>query len=99
MSTEAKGWEAARFREIHVGHFHKRKEVLFKTGDEFAQVRYRVIPSLTPPDAWHKQKGYAAVRAAEAFVLGRETGVVANFSYSPRNSQNEKEVDRGGRVG
>jgi len=84
MATEVKDqWAATKFREIHIGHFHKKMEVSFKSADEFNGIRYRVLPSLTPADAWHKMHGYAAIRAAEAFVLNKEKGFIGNFSFTP----------------
>ncbi len=84
MASEVpKLWAASRFREIHVGHFHTKREDIFRTTEDFNGARYRVLPSLTPPDAWHKGKGFSSLRAADAFILNRAHGFIANISWSP----------------
>ena len=40
-------------------------------------VRVRVSPALCPPDAWHAEHGFTALRAAEAYVWHTTDGLVA----------------------
>lgn len=82
MATEEpRMWANTKFREMHLGHFHAKKDVRYQATMEQNGVRVRVIPSLCPPDAWHKAMGYENTRSAEAFVWGVDTGCVANLSY------------------
>lgn len=84
MATEAKEqWAKTRFREFHVGHWHQKREMHFQPVVEQNGIRVRIIPSLCPPDAWHKSKGYEGLRAAEAYVWSPEHGNVAQFSHHP----------------
>lgn len=75
-------WASTLYREIHLGHFHHKKEIHFQPVDEFNGVRVRIIPSLCPADAWHKLKGYEGLRAAEAFVWDKDGGCIGTFSFS-----------------
>ena len=44
-------------------------------------VLIRVIPSLTPLDAWHASKGFYSKQAAEAFFWHPEYGVIHTFTH------------------
>jgi len=78
-------WAATEHREIHLGHFHKKKEVRFLAGDSYGSVRVRVIPSLTGTDAWHYRKGFVkGLRAAEAYLWHKELGYRGYFSTGIR---------------
>lgn len=84
MATERPAdWGVTKYREIHCGHFHKKKEIEFTSVDEFNGVRVRFLPSLSAADAWHVGKGYRAHRAAEAYVWCKNRGYMGHFSYSP----------------
>ena len=64
-------------REVHTGHLHTTKT------EEFHGVRVRILPSLTPADAWHSENGYLGnLRNAEAYVWSRTEGLIAQFIYS-----------------
>lgn len=74
-------WANSKFREIHSGHFHKKKEVVHKTTDSFGPVVVRTLPSLSATDSWHYGKGYVAWRrAAEAYLWGKDSGYGGHFS-------------------
>jgi hypothetical protein len=86
MATErpadwAKSNPAAR--EYHIGHFHHKRSLHLLPAVDVFGVLVRVIPSLTPLDAWHASKGYCSKRAAEAFFWHPERGVIATFTHSP----------------
>lgn len=84
MATEMpEAWAATKFREFHVGHFHQKKEMHFTPIFESNSIRVRFIPSLCPPDAWHKSKGYEGLRAAEAFLWHKQEGNIGQFSFYP----------------
>lgn len=85
MQLEAREqWATAKHCEWLCGHWHTKKEIVFKPVDEDAGVRVRHIPSLTPPDFWHASAGYVgSVRAAEALIYHERLGYEGQFSYSP----------------
>ena len=79
MATEAAAdWAATTHREFHLGHLHRKGE----TVSEHSGVRVRVMPSLAAEDAWHCAQGYRHLRAAEAYIWGRDTGYIGHFSAS-----------------
>lgn len=66
-----------RFHEIHTGHLHTTKL------EEQHGVRVRILPSLSPADAWHAENGFVGnQRNAEAFVWDKEEGLVAQYYYN-----------------
>ena len=74
-------WAASAWREIHLGHFHRAKQTVHKTTDEFGGVRVRVLPSLSGTDRWHYAKGYVgAKRAAEAYLWHATDGYAGHVS-------------------
>lgn len=67
---------STKFREVHTGHLHTTKT------EEFHGVRVRILPSLTPPDAWHAENAYVGnQRNAEAYVWSKDEGLIAQFIY------------------
>ena len=77
FATENPGlFGRTEFREVHTGHLHTTKT------EEFHGVRVRILPSLTPPDAWHAENGYVGnMRNAEAYVWSKTEGLIATFIY------------------
>lgn len=68
---------ATKWREVHTGHLHQTKT------EEFHGVRVRIIPSLSPADAWHSEMGFTGqLRVAEAFVFNKEEGLIAQFYFN-----------------
>lgn len=82
MAKEARElWGSAKYTEWLIGHFHKKHEIVYSPVVEEDGTRIRIIPSLTPPDAWHAKKGYSiGVRASEALVYSKDRGYLANLS-------------------
>lgn len=73
-------WALTRYREFHVGHFHKSKVTDPVRVDGENGVRVRVLQSLTGTDAWHAAMGYVGEHAAaEAFVWSHARGLRANL--------------------
>ncbi len=70
-------------REYHIGHFHHKKSLRILPAEDVSGVLIRVIPSLTPLDAWHASKGYGSKLAAEAYYWDPEHGVTATLTHSP----------------
>lgn len=82
MAQECKEWWGeTEWREIHIGHLHKMKEMRFTAGDSFNGVRVRILPSLCAPDAWHYRMGYVhEKRACEGYLYGIKSGYAGHFS-------------------
>ena len=68
QQEQPEAWGATRFREWHLGDLHHEEAM------EVGGVKIRRISSLTAADAWHVEKGFRAVRMAQAFVWDREHG-------------------------
>jgi hypothetical protein len=89
MATErSKDFGETKYREVHTGHIHQTKL------QEWHGVRVRIIPSLSPPDAWHSENGFTGQqRNAEAYVWNEKHGLVTIF-YHNDDSYPEIETDR-----
>jgi hypothetical protein len=80
-------WAATRFREAHIGHFHKKKEIRTVDVDEHQGFRVRILPSLAGCDRWHFARGFVnSQRAAEAYLWSAEDGYVGHFSVNARSA-------------
>lgn len=78
-------WAASHYREWHIGHRHKKKEMFVLVGDTYSGgVWVRMVPSLSAKDYWHSSKGYMSVRAAEAFLYDFEYGPIETYSTNIR---------------
>lgn len=78
-------WARAKFREVHNGHIHKKKEVRMVTADEFFGFRIVTLPSLCAVDAWHFKKGYInSRRCMETRVWDTEEGPVNVINTNAR---------------
>ncbi len=84
MATERPAqWASSKHREIHIGHWHKRKAMHFTGTDSFNGVTVRVLPSLSGVDAWHHSQGYVGgLPSAEAYLFDKDAGYVAHFNTS-----------------
>lgn len=82
MAREAKDeWGKCSFYEFQVGHFHKKKQVKYTSGDTHNGVLVRTLDSLSGTDFWHHSKGYTeGIRAATALIYHPEDGYMAEFS-------------------
>jgi hypothetical protein len=70
MATEQpKMFADTSFREVHCGHLHKEMV------NEYRGIKVRFIPSICPNDDWHKQMGYEAKRAGQAYIWNKQTGL------------------------
>ena len=78
MATErSKDFGETKFREIHTGHIHQTKL------QERHGVRVRILPSLSPPNAWHSENGFVEQqRNAEAYVWNTNEGLIAQFFHN-----------------
>jgi len=74
-------WADTLFREIRLGHRHRKLETKYRSATEYKGVVVRYIRSLSATDAWHYRKGFVgSMRGAEAFIWGRGEGVIAQFA-------------------
>ena len=77
MAVEAPNqFAAAKVREWHVGHFHKKREDRYNAGDTFEGIKVRVIPTLCSADHWHAKKGYVnTTPEAELYLWDHDSGL------------------------
>ena len=68
QQEQPEDWGETLFREWHLGDLHHEETM------EVGGVKVRRISSVTAADAWHAEKGFRAVRKAQAFVWDREHG-------------------------
>ncbi len=74
-------WSTTRFREWHLGHWHKMKQISYLSTDSYGGVVVRVLPSLSGTDAWHYRKGFVkSRRAAEAYLWDSDAGYIGHFA-------------------
>jgi len=70
-------WGATMFRECHTGHLHQTRL------EETHGVRVRILPSLSPPDAWHAVNAYVGcLRSAEGYIWNRDEGLIGQVFYT-----------------
>ena len=78
MATErSRDFGETKYREVHTGHIHQTKL------QEWHGVRVRILPSLSPPDAWHSENNFIGQqRNAEAYVWNNKHGLVAMYFHN-----------------
>ncbi len=75
-----KDWSECRYKEWHIGHFHKRMETKHTASDTFGPVVVRTLPSMSGTDLWHFKKGYVnGPRGAEAYLFSKSEGLLATY--------------------
>ena len=76
-------WALSTYREFHLGHLHHKKEIKFKSTEEYQGVTIRYFNSLSGSDSWHHKKGYiGAKRSAEALLWDRTKGLKNNIYFT-----------------
>jgi predicted phosphodiesterase len=82
-SEEPKLWSETKFREIHVGHLHHKKEIKFMATQEHKGMVIRFMRSLSGTDAWHNLKGYkGGIQSCEMFIWDENDGLVCQFAHN-----------------
>lgn len=83
MATEQpQAWGETLYREWHIGHLHRPKELTKTPVNSFNGVRVREITSLSGDDAWHTKKGYKGEpKGMEAFVWRFSGGVRNHLTH------------------
>ena len=80
-TEEPKLWGNSKYREIHIGHKHKKQEIQWINVDTYAGTVVRMIPSIATEDAWHYRKGYIkGYHAAESYIWDKNFGVIGQFT-------------------
>lgn len=76
-------WALSTFREFHLGHEHRKKEIKFKSTEEYQGVIIRYFNSLSATDSWHHKRGYVgAKRSAEALLWDTTKGLKNNIYFT-----------------
>ncbi len=90
LATEhPEAWARCKFREIHMGHFHRASETKYKTLDQYNSTTVRILPSLSSQNAWSAKKGFTGTpKAAEAHVYSATEGHIAVFTAHPSDYLN-----------
>ena len=77
-------WALSSFREFHLGHEHRKKEIKYKSTEEHQGVIIRFMSSLSATDSWHHKRGYiGSKRSAEAMFWDGEKGLKNNSYFIP----------------
>jgi len=80
-TEEPKLWGESKYREIHIGHKHKKQEIRWVNVDTHPGTVIRMIPSIATEDAWHYRKGYIkAYHAAESYLWDMKYGMIGQFT-------------------
>jgi len=80
MAHESKDWSNTKFREIHIGHLHHRKEIKYLSTQEIKGVVVRYLRSLSGTDQWHYSKGFVGnIKGSEAFLWNNNSGLICMF--------------------
>jgi hypothetical protein len=88
MAGEAKAaWARTLYREWHLGHQHRKLSKAHVVKSDFLHeelfVTIRSMSSLAGTDVWHHENGYLGpVRAAEAFIWNKQTGLIGNLNVN-----------------
>ena len=90
MATEQPDlWGKTKFREWHLGHFHKKRTVKYavfdkaQTVNEEGGVIVRYLSSLSGTEEWHFKKGYVTShKAGEAYIWNDKSGMIANLNFN-----------------
>ena len=70
-------WTRKKHREIHMGHFHTKREYIYMPTSEEAGTTVRYLNALSSTDKWHYENGFIGnKRVAEAFVWHPSEGLV-----------------------
>jgi hypothetical protein len=82
-SEVPKLWASTKYREVHIGHLHHKKEIKFMSTNEHKGMVIRYMRSLSGTDAWHNLKGYTGgIQACEAFIWDENEGLICQFSHN-----------------
>lgn len=88
-TEEPQLWGNTKYREIHIGHKHKKMQMHWVNVDTMPGTVVRMIPSIAGTDAWHYKKGYIkSYHAAESYLWDTTHGMIGQFtSYVDHNKK------------
>jgi hypothetical protein len=90
-NDEPKMWGNTKFREMHIGHLHGKKDIKYIGTEDSQGVTIRQMRSLAGTDNWHYSMGYVGtIKGAEAFIWNKKTGLNAMFESNINVKQREK---------
>jgi len=77
-------WGTTKYREFHLGHFHKKTVKTFRDSiEEFSGVIVRQLSSLSGTDSWHNKKGFVgSIKSGEAFIWDHDYGQIGNIQFN-----------------
>lgn len=76
-------WCVTKHREFHIGHWHHKKEIKYKSSEEYQGVIIKYMSSLSGTDSWHHKKGFiSGKKSAEALIWDRDKGLTANLYFN-----------------
>lgn len=81
-TEEPELWANTKYREAHVGHFHKLKTTHYVNVNEEVGFKVRILPSLSGTDKFHYSRGYHSNKAAKAFLYDIDKGMIAEYTYN-----------------
>jgi hypothetical protein len=80
-TEEPQLWGNSKYREIHIGHKHKKMQMHWVNVDTMPGTVIRMIPSIAGTDQWHYKKGYIkSYHAAESYLWDANYGVIGQFT-------------------
>lgn len=84
MATERpKEWGECLYREFHMGHNHRKKEIKYQSTDEVQGVILRYMNSLSKTDAWHHENGYiGSKKSAELLIWDGDKGLEQQIFFN-----------------
>jgi hypothetical protein len=74
-------WGNSVYREIHIGHKHKKLELKWTGVETNPGTVIRMIPSIATCDSWSYRKGFIkSWHAAEAYLWDKKTGMTSQIT-------------------
>lgn len=84
MATERPlDWGECLYREFHMGHDHRKKEIKYTSTNEAQGVILRYMNSLSKTDAWHHENGFiGAKKSAEMLIWDGDNGLEQQIFFN-----------------
>jgi hypothetical protein len=75
-------WARTTQRYIQIGHKHHNKKIEYLRTQDFQGFQVQILPSLSGPDAWHKGRGYIALKQAKALIYDKVDGLIGELTHT-----------------
>lgn len=89
MANQSKLWAESKYREWHLGHFHRKKNFKYTILDKGLEleeehgVLIRTLSSISGTDSWHNKKGFVGnIKAGDGFVWSLDKGLTAHININ-----------------